>query len=192
MASFQEYPKAMKHPAHRAAIISQDRVVNGKIIKAAPGQPERFPPVYVNNVDQEIQYASLGYVPNGESDPDAYVKAIIGANEPQDHQHHEFPKWLYAPDEDGEMSIDTPEGVRIRVKAREVKDKKEQDRLIGEWYATPGDAASAGLADGTTTMSAAEDADTEEEEVEEVTDTEEVEEAPQEVAATRGRGRPRR
>ena len=144
--SFVEYPKAMKHPQHRAAVISKDEIINGKIIKAAPGQPERFPDVFVNNEDQEKQYASLGYVPNGTSDPEAYRRAMAGADEPAGHQHHDYPRWMYQPNESGEMEV-AVNHEPVKVRGVVVKNEAEREALRGEWFETPREAAEATLDD---------------------------------------------
>jgi hypothetical protein len=130
--SFSEYPKAMSHPNYRPAVLSQDIVNADKsITKAPPGSPAQFPPVYVNNIDQEQLYASRGYVPNGTPDPEAYAAAVAGVGTPVHHKHVEFPKYLYR-SEDGE------------VVSQLVKDQAAQDKLDGFWYATPDDARDAG------------------------------------------------
>ena len=141
--AFQEYPKAMSHPQYRPAVLSKDTTdpVTHQTIKAPPGSPAKFPPVYVNNKDQELDYASKGYVPNGTSDPEAYYTATVGADKPNTHQHVEFPKWLYAKDEQGDMVITAEDGAAVKVQGILVKDQAQQDKLIGAWYATPGDAA---------------------------------------------------
>jgi len=127
--SFSEFPKAMTHPGYRPAVLSKDEVdSHGRLIKkAAPGSGVRFPPVYVNNHDQELEYASRGYVPNGTSDPEAYRRSAAGADIPNEHKHIEFPKWLYRMVED-------------ELESKLVKDQAAQDLLRGAWFATPGDA----------------------------------------------------
>lgn len=141
--AFQEYPKAMNHPQYRPAVLSKDTIdpVTHQTIKAPPGQPAKFPPVYVNNKDQELDYASKGYVPNGTSDPEAYYTATVGADKPNAHQHVEFPKWLYAKDEQGDLSVVSEAGEHVRVRSLLVKDETQQEKLVGQWWATPGDAA---------------------------------------------------
>lgn len=136
---YNEYPKAMSHPAYKPAVLSQDTVdpVSHKTIKAAPGKPAQYPPVYVNNPDQEAQYASLGYVPNGVADAEAYYRATVGANEPNDHAFKEFPKWLYRPLVPGEY-----EGKLLE--SQEAQDALPEGQA---WYATPGDAIEASYAD---------------------------------------------
>jgi len=144
--AFQEYPKAMSHPKYQAAVLSRDTIdpVTHQTIKAAPGQPAKFPPVYVNNKDQEADYASKGYVPNGVSDPDAYLSSIMGADKPTHHTHVEFPRWLYTRDDDeGDMVILAESGEHVKVRSLLVKDEVAQGKLIGAWYANPGEAANA-------------------------------------------------
>lgn len=144
--SFSEYPKAMRHPQHRPAVISKDEIVGGKIIKAPPGSPERFPDVFVNNEDQEKQYASLGYAPNGTSDPEAYRRAMAGADEPSGHQHHEYPRWMYQPHESGEMQVEI--GMEsVKVRGAVVKNEAERKALRGTWFESPREAAEAVLED---------------------------------------------
>lgn len=149
--AFSEYPKAMSHPGFRPAVISKDEYINGKVIKAPPGQPAKFPPVYVNNEDQEAQYSAMGYVPNGVADPDAYHAAMAGIDKPATYQHMDFPKYLY-------QSIkheDATEGdIWVADAGRWTRgvllnDEAAQDRLTGDWYATPGDAALAGDSEAT-------------------------------------------
>lgn len=141
--AFQEYPKAMNHPQYRPAVLSKDTTdpVTHQTIKAPPGSPAKFPPVYVNNKDQELDYASKGYVPNGTSDPEAYYTATVGADKPNTHQHVEFPKWLYAKDDEGDMHVTADDGTVVKVKGILVKDEAQQEKLVGQWWATPGDAA---------------------------------------------------
>ncbi|MFD1558354.1 hypothetical protein ACFSHT_22440 [Paraburkholderia silviterrae] len=143
--SFSEYPKAMKHPAHRAAVLSKDEVVNGKIIKAPPGSPEKFPDVFVNNADQEQQYAALGYVPNGVSDPEAYRRAMTNNEEPAGHQHHEYPRYLYQPHASGEHEVSVGADT-VAVRSVLVNHEAAHKALRGEWFETPMHAAEAALA----------------------------------------------
>jgi hypothetical protein len=142
--AFQEYPKAMSHPHYQPAVLSRDTTdpVTHQTIKAAPGSPAKFPPVYVNNKDQEADYAAKGYVPNGVSDPDEYLSSVIKADKPQGHTHVDFPKYLYGrDDDDGDMLIEAESGEHVRVRSLLIKDQAAQDKLVGSWYATPGDAA---------------------------------------------------
>lgn len=128
--SYQSYPKAMAHPQAQAAVISgYKRNNDGTVNNDSPGKPAKFPPVNVNNLDQEQQYASLGYLPVGVEDPVAYLRATIGASEPDGHVFNEFPKWLYKCDDDGVRSE------LVTTEARALK-------LGAGWCGTP-DAATA-------------------------------------------------
>jgi hypothetical protein len=141
--SFNDFPKAMSHPQYRPAVISRDTVgPDGKTVKAPPGQPAKFPPVYVNNADQEAQYASLGYVPNGVSDPEAYRRAIAGADLPPSHEHQEYPRWVYQAHEDGDMHVEV-DGEYVAVRSHLVNDEPAHAKLKGEWHITPLAAATA-------------------------------------------------
>jgi hypothetical protein len=140
--AFSEYPKAMSHPGFRPAILSKDEFVNGKVIKAAPGQPAKFPPVYVNNQDQEAYYSAQGYVPNGTADPEAYHAAMAGMDTVPAHSHVEFPKYLYQKVSDAAREDDIWVA-DVLVRGVLLKDEAAQERLVGNWYATPGDAAEA-------------------------------------------------
>jgi hypothetical protein len=144
--AFAEYPKAMRHPQYRPAVLSKDTIdPNTKqTIKAPPGSPVRFPDVFVHNEDQEKQYAALGYLPNGVSDPDSYHRAMTGNDEPSDHKHHEYPRWMYQADEDGEVAVTMNHEV-IRVRGVLVKNEKEREALRGDWYEMPAEAAEAAV-----------------------------------------------
>ena len=139
--SFQNYPLAMSHPHKRPAVLSQDTVNrDGSINHAPAGKPAAFPDVFVSNKDQELQYASMGYLPNGVSDPDAYMSAVLGADKPFSHEHVEYPKWLYQADEDGDV-----DSVLIDSEAQEKK-------LSGLWWSTPDEARSAQSSDDQSTQ----------------------------------------
>ncbi len=123
--AYQEYPKALHHPQYQPAVISgYKRNPDGSVNNDAPGKPAKFPPVHVNNKDQELQYASLGYLPHGISDPDAYIRATIGADAPQEYGFTEYPKWLYQCN-DGQLKSELVNGA-------------DQEKKLGEgWFATP-------------------------------------------------------
>lgn len=141
---YSEYPKFMKHPQHKPAVLSRDIVNPDRTItKAAPGQPERFPDVLVHNKDQEIDYASRGYAPAGTSDPEAYLRAISGNAELDSQKHHEYPKWLYQAHEDGEIEVNLDSGDTIYVKSVLVDHEAGEKKLKGEWHPNPGAAAKA-------------------------------------------------
>jgi hypothetical protein len=91
---FDEYPKWMRHPAEQAAVVSDDYAQGqNRATTAAPGKALRFPPVCVQNADQEAYHAAQGYVPSGKSDPSAFLKATISPT-PPGYQHHEYPRML--------------------------------------------------------------------------------------------------
>lgn len=142
MSEFKQYPLAMTHPGHRPAVLSQDEVVNGKIIKAPPGSPEKFPAVFVNNKDQEQEYAAKGYVPNGVSDPEAYRRAMTGNEEPVNHSHREYPRWMYQAHDSGEHPV-VVDFETVMVRGKLVKTEDERTALPGDWHETPLKAAQA-------------------------------------------------
>lgn len=144
MSSFKQYPMAMKHPGHKPAVISQDQIVNGRYVKSAAGSPEKFPPVFVNNEDQEQQYAALGYVPNGVSDPEAYRRAMTGNDEPVNHKHRDYPRWMYQQHDDGDHEVLVGYDP-VMVRGVLVHSEQERSALRGEWFETPMQAAEAHL-----------------------------------------------
>jgi hypothetical protein len=130
MMAYSEYPKAMNHPQFRPAIVSgYTRHPDGTAKNDAPGAPAKFPPVYVSNKDQELDYASRGYVPAGVSDAEAYMRAVVGADTPSSYGFQEFPKYVYQV-QGGEVA------------SALVSTEAEQTSLKGAWYATPDDALS--------------------------------------------------
>lgn len=93
--SFQEYPKHMNHPAYRPAVIAKwdPKIKDPK--EQPQGSAAKFPPVIVHNLDQEQQYAAVGYKPNGVSDPEAYRKQMTGNTPRPDGSEKEYPRMLY-------------------------------------------------------------------------------------------------
>ena len=75
--AFQRFPLAMSHPHHVPAVISIVHTDANGNREGKVGSPAKFPPVFVNNEDQEKQYASQGYVPSVTPDVDAYLRATI-------------------------------------------------------------------------------------------------------------------
>jgi hypothetical protein len=63
-----DFPKTMTHPAHqRGASIPIPTVdAAGRTVVDYQGTPDRFPPVVVNNSDQEEQHRAMGYIAFGE------------------------------------------------------------------------------------------------------------------------------
>lgn len=110
------------------AVVSGYRREGRGTVDDPPGKPVRFPPVWVNNRDQEEYYASLGYIPEGVSDPEKYKHETIGTGRPGPYEHQDFPRWMYQVGEDGAMKS-------------ALVDDADQMRLLGEnWFTSPGDA----------------------------------------------------
>lgn len=100
--SYQEYPKVMSHPQHKAAVIGQRRDEKPeeyarRFAVEGPVAPVKLPPVTVHTREQEEEAAAKGYLPNGTPDPDAYYSAIAGVVAV--HDYIEYPKWKYHPEE---------------------------------------------------------------------------------------------
>ncbi len=125
MQQHQEYPKIMVHPQHRPAVIAKWDPKEKDSRKQPQGEPVKFPQVVVHNKDQELYHASMGYQPNGVSDPEAYRKAMTGNATTPDNATREFPKWLYKVKDDGELDsklVETP----------------AQEKALGSgWHRTP-------------------------------------------------------
>lgn len=97
MSNFQEYPKAMSHPHHAAAVVKQ---LEGKGVGIfTPGtemvSPERFPSVTAMNQAHEEYYAARGYRPNNNPDPVAYEQALMESTYVPGYSNNEYPKWKY-------------------------------------------------------------------------------------------------
>lgn len=98
MANYEEYPKEMHHPQARPAehkMEPREGLPKGMEPGTYDAKPAFLPPVTVHTRVQEEQAAAKGYVPNGESDPEAYRRGTLGITEPVQHVHREFPKWKY-------------------------------------------------------------------------------------------------
>ncbi len=97
MAEYKEYPKWMHHPNYvPATVIREER--DPRFPKASPGahgEPAKFAPQLAVSLEDEERWASLGYLPAGVGDSDAYHAQMAHAATPNDHVHHEFPKWKY-------------------------------------------------------------------------------------------------
>jgi len=104
----------MAHPQYRPAEVTPiegtgvlNPVTGEEVRTDFQGTAERFPPVQVNNEDQEAYHASLGYQPAGKSDPSAYARAI--ADTPVSYVPQEYPKWVdgvlcQGPEDEAEMT----------------------------------------------------------------------------------------
>lgn len=81
------YPMTMTHPAYRPAVLSR-----GDIRSTAPGSPARYPPVVVNNADQEEYHVSRGYVPTKRQAAPAPPASDAPAIDPK-----RWPRWETLP-----------------------------------------------------------------------------------------------
>jgi hypothetical protein len=111
---FERYPIWMRHP-DRASLLA-------------------------NNADEEKEYAALGYLPNGVSDGEAFLRACAGDDPPAHYKHHEYPRWMYQADEAGEIAV-MVDGAIVKVRGVIVSDNAAQDCLAGSWFTTPAQAA---------------------------------------------------
>ena len=84
MKSFHEYPKMLVHPSSQAAQIG---------FEPMQGKPMTFPPVSVNNEDQEEQYKAKGYLVMGSPDASAYERVRSGGTPPH-YKYEEYPKFI--------------------------------------------------------------------------------------------------
>jgi hypothetical protein len=94
--AFSEYPKLMSHPAFTLGTAAEEVKHPGGRIEYVGGTPVRFPPVTVNNPDDEEWYAAQGYVSQGKSDAKAFAQAVASAaaaRTPNGYVPQEFPKW---------------------------------------------------------------------------------------------------
>ena len=94
------YPKEMRHPAYVPAVLSGYTRDGRGTRDDPPGKPVRFPPVFVNNADQEQYYASMGYLPPGvvpgTEQAAKYLAGTIGDERPGlPYEHQDYPRWLY-------------------------------------------------------------------------------------------------
>ncbi len=84
MTAFSEYPKMLVHPSSQPAQVG---------FEPMQGRPTTFPPVTVNNADQEENYKARGYVVQGSSDEAAYERAKAGGH-PVHYRYEEYPKFI--------------------------------------------------------------------------------------------------
>lgn len=118
------YPKEMRHPNYRPAVISgYRRNADGSVANDPPGSPPSNPPVWVNNYDQELYYASLGYLPVGVVDASAYFATVGDAAKHKEYSHVDYPKWLYR--------------FEGRLQSQIVNDPDEHSALGDGWFETP-------------------------------------------------------
>lgn len=102
------YPLNMTHPQGKKSeireVAGQD-ANSGRKFTDTFGTPDRFPPIVVNNQDQEEEYRAKGYLASGESP--IHVDG-----------YHDFPKWLVHPEFVEEVplvnALFDPEGRLVR------------------------------------------------------------------------------
>lgn len=141
--SFQDFPCMLKHPAHKAAIpYKQPRYAPGSegwgkpIEPGQTGKPEMFPDVMVRNWDQELEYASKGYVRVGVADPEAYHRAVNRLDETPPGQFEDYPRMLYR------YALNQSTGENVDEKVVQNKEEEEKFAKLG-WFRTPGEAIDA-------------------------------------------------
>lgn len=90
----QEYPKMLRHPAERSATVNvtaTDPRTGRQTF--GPGEPAMYPPVLVNDADQEEYQKAQGYETVGTYSPAAFAQAAANPN-PVNHKPVEYPKWV--------------------------------------------------------------------------------------------------
>lgn len=131
--AFREYPLMMNHPKYKPGVPMMAATLNGAnqvITPEIPAIAPEFPPMIVNNEDEESAAAEKGYARPGRSDPDAAHAAISSPYDPT-RVKSEYPKMV-----DGRMVEDpsTPSGVQEYPKwvgDKLVKSRTEEDTLTG-------------------------------------------------------------
>jgi len=88
---YEDYPLMMTHPSWRPSQVTITEASGSKV--TAFGTPDAFPPVTVNNADQEEQHAAMGYVRRGKADPSAWAHLTASAP-PVDYVPERFPMWV--------------------------------------------------------------------------------------------------
>jgi len=120
------YPMEMRHPNFRPAVVSgYRRGPGGVAVNDPPGKPAMHPPIWVNNRDQELQYASLGYLPVGVGDAQKYRQEMLDADLPDVYHHQDYPKWLY-------RFTGALESILVK--------SADEHKAHGQWYASPDEA----------------------------------------------------
>jgi hypothetical protein len=91
---FVEFPKMMTHPAFEPARPAEEVKLPGGSIQFVGGTNIRFPPMLVQNQDQQDYYEAQGYVSQGKSDAAAFARAQTQAPAPANYVPQEYPKWV--------------------------------------------------------------------------------------------------
>lgn len=129
MAQYQPYPKFLYHPNAQPAVVSDDLHWTGSGLppigwSATPGRAASFPPVQVNNEDQEAYYVSRGYNPGSAGDLKAWESAVVAPKPPGFVQRQypyfddrgrivEDPHKPEPPDPNYPKWIDMPDGTQV-------------------------------------------------------------------------------
>jgi hypothetical protein len=109
VAAWHDYPKMLTHPDYTPAkMVSAERrgapvsadcpwAASARLSSYAPAvwDPERNPPVTVNNAAEEEQFVAKGYVAAGTPDKAAFSHTIAG--NPGPREVIEYPKYVTAP-----------------------------------------------------------------------------------------------
>lgn len=98
MSTYERYPMVMHHPAEQPAVLCDEYATQyGERpplgYSAPPGMARLWPPVTVNNADQEAYYLSRGYE-EGPSTKAAFVQATAQAQLPHGYRREEYPKYV--------------------------------------------------------------------------------------------------
>lgn len=92
-----EYPKHMAHPGFQPGKVGSEVKSPHGFSYHVGGEAIRFPPVLVQNEDQEEYHKSQGYVSIGKSDPAAFARAVqAAAPQAEHHEPDQYPKWIAA------------------------------------------------------------------------------------------------
>jgi len=94
--SHQEFPKWMAHPhAQKSVPVKTEPGApdKGLFSSGYQGTVEKFPPVTVNNEDEEAEYVSKGYAEAGKSNPWAFNDAQATPT-PPGYEPVQYPKWV--------------------------------------------------------------------------------------------------
>ncbi len=137
------YPKTLAHPSYKPAEVKAVPVtssITGRTIIDHYGTPDRYPPVTVNNEDQEERHRAMGYIEYGEA-----PKPMI--------EFSEFPLMLTHPghipaveqqvfatrdQNTGAVTTHTIAGSPAKLPAVVVKNSREEETWAAKGYVRPG------------------------------------------------------
>lgn len=122
------YPKMMVHPHHvrgAAVPVPGTDPVSGKNFVDYVGTPDRFPPVEVNNEDQEGEHRAKGYIAMGET-----VQPTVFQEYPMELRHPGYrPAMIASEGNPGTSACFPPVSVNSRA---------QEDEYAAKGYARPG------------------------------------------------------